>query len=243
MPRLVAQNAHEPVAIAALHFAHEAPLDAHQSLVGEIERNGDARNPIRREPFLGQPAMRPEAHVRASTISPVQPLDGALQLGARDAQASSRRNADSTICSSDSLSQATGRVRDRRLRFTSRHAPSRVLRRAPPHPLPSSPQCCGGPRGRRSRTALGPQAASRRRCKCWRRSPRCGPGNSCSHSRSMFFTAMRCMLGCEPHSVQGMMGKRACRRVAGDQPLRHVAQRPNHDVAPIFAQQLRRHGL
>ena len=32
-----------------------------------------------------------------------------------------------------------------------------------------------GRRGRRSRTAWGPPAASRRRCRCWRRWTRCGP--------------------------------------------------------------------
>src|SRR5580700_4026785 len=44
MPGLVAQDPHEPVAIAALHLAHESTLEADQPLVGEIERNGDAGN-------------------------------------------------------------------------------------------------------------------------------------------------------------------------------------------------------
>src|SRR3974390_3551673 len=32
------------------------------------------------------------------------------------------------------------------------------------------------------------------------------PGNFCSQSHSMFFTARRCRLACEPHSVHGMTG-------------------------------------
>jgi hypothetical protein len=33
------------------------------------------------------------------------------------------------------------------------------------------------------------------------------PGNFCCHSRSMLFTTNLCMWVCEPHSVQGMIGK------------------------------------
>jgi len=46
MSGLVAQDAHQPVAIASLHFAHESPLEADQSLVRQIKRNGDAGNAV-----------------------------------------------------------------------------------------------------------------------------------------------------------------------------------------------------
>jgi hypothetical protein len=58
---LVAQNAHQPVAVAALDLAHEVPLETDQTLVRQIERYGDARYAVRREPFLRKPAMRAEA--------------------------------------------------------------------------------------------------------------------------------------------------------------------------------------
>src|SRR6185437_10407604 len=61
VPGLVTQNTHQPVAIAAFHFAHEATLETYQSGVSQIERDGDARDAIRREPLLRQPAMRSKA--------------------------------------------------------------------------------------------------------------------------------------------------------------------------------------
>jgi hypothetical protein len=57
----VPQDAHQPIAVTALHFAHEAPLDAHEPPVREIERDGDAWNAVGRKPFLRQPAMRTKA--------------------------------------------------------------------------------------------------------------------------------------------------------------------------------------
>ena len=81
---LVAQNAHEPVAVAALHFAHKMTLESDQPLVGEIERDGDAGNAIGREPFLSQPAMRAKAHAAHRQFA-VKALDGVLQLRAGDA--------------------------------------------------------------------------------------------------------------------------------------------------------------
>ena len=72
--RLVAQDAHQPVAVAAFDFAHEAPLDAHEAAVRQIERDGDSRDAVRREPFLRQPAMRPEADAARGELA-VKPLD------------------------------------------------------------------------------------------------------------------------------------------------------------------------
>ena len=59
----MAQNAHQPIAVTPLHFAHIAPLETHQTRVREIERNGNAGDPVRREPFLRKPAMRPETDI------------------------------------------------------------------------------------------------------------------------------------------------------------------------------------
>ena len=58
---LVSQDARQPVRVAALDLAHEAPLQPLQARMRHVERHRDAGYAVRREPFLGQPHMRPEA--------------------------------------------------------------------------------------------------------------------------------------------------------------------------------------
>ena len=52
MPGLVTQDAHQPLAVAALHLVHEAALQPHQPRLRQEERQRDARHAVRREPFL-----------------------------------------------------------------------------------------------------------------------------------------------------------------------------------------------
>ena len=61
--------------------------------------------------------------------------------------------------------------------------------------------------------------------------------------RSIFLTASRCRLSCEPHSLQGMIGNSRAARVALDVALGDVGERPDHDVAAVVGAQLRRHRL
>jgi hypothetical protein len=94
VPGLVAQNAHQPIAVAALDLAHQAPLDAHQAPMRQIERNRDTRNSIGREPFGRQPAMRLEADAARrqfamqalDRLREVSALDGELQVAESQAE-------------------------------------------------------------------------------------------------------------------------------------------------------------
>src|SRR5258708_13994660 len=76
---LVAQNAHQPIAIAALHFAHQSALEADQPLVREVERDRDARDTIGRQPFLRHPAMRSKTYPSPRQLA-IQTLDGLLHF-------------------------------------------------------------------------------------------------------------------------------------------------------------------
>ena len=123
------------------------------------------------------------------------------------------------------------------------HAPDESGVAAPVVPsTPADAACCeaatmsprGEPRGRRNRTACGSAQVRRRRR--WHSAEKIAsvrPGNSRSQSVSIFFTGARCRFCCEPQSVHGMIGKRARARVARDVALRHVGQRPDHDVAAV----------
>ncbi len=79
MAGFVAQYPHQPIAVAAFHLAHEAPLDAHQPPVRQIEGNGDSGYAVRREPFLRKPTMRPKSYSPHLELA-VQAQDSLLQL-------------------------------------------------------------------------------------------------------------------------------------------------------------------
>ena len=85
VPRFVAQDAHQPVAIAALDLAHEAPFDARKALMRQVERHRDAGDAVRREPLLCEPAVGPKADTAGGELV-VQPSDRPLELRARDGE-------------------------------------------------------------------------------------------------------------------------------------------------------------
>ncbi len=60
MPGLVPQDSHQPVAVAAFDLTHEAPFDAHQTPVRQVEWNRDSGDAVGGKPLLSQPTMRPE---------------------------------------------------------------------------------------------------------------------------------------------------------------------------------------
>ena len=57
---LMPQNAHAPVRGPALDLEHLFHLQFRESRMGQIKRHGDARHPIRRKPFVGQPEVGTE---------------------------------------------------------------------------------------------------------------------------------------------------------------------------------------
>ena len=81
----MAQNPHQPVAVAALHLPHEAPLDAHEAPVRQVKWDGDPRYSIGGKPLLRQPAMRPEAYSARVELA-VQAFNGFLQFRIVDDQ-------------------------------------------------------------------------------------------------------------------------------------------------------------
>src|SRR5882757_957481 len=176
VPRFVAQNAHEPVAIAALYFAHESALDADQALVSEVERYGDSWNAVGRKPLLSEPAMRAKAHASHRQFA-IKTLDGALQLGALNGQLQIAEAQVQELIVRQLLPDNGSRSRPpRALHLKQLHLRQPHLRVLPPRRprrLPSS-STAHGPRGRQSRTAWYRRVANRKYCKCWRKSPRYG---------------------------------------------------------------------
>src|SRR5690606_24099335 len=69
MPDFVAQDTRHPVRVAAFDLAHHAPLQPHQARMSEIERNGDARYAVGREPLDRQPHVRPQNEAAALQTS------------------------------------------------------------------------------------------------------------------------------------------------------------------------------
>jgi hypothetical protein len=65
--RLVAQDAQAPLGVAAFDFQHLRELELGQPRVRQVERDGDARNAVRREPLVRQPEVRAERQVRAAS--------------------------------------------------------------------------------------------------------------------------------------------------------------------------------
>ena len=61
----VAQDAHAPGRRAAFDLEHLLALEPRQPRMREVERDGDARHAVRREPLVRQPEVRPEARCRA----------------------------------------------------------------------------------------------------------------------------------------------------------------------------------
>src|SRR3984957_4951602 len=163
----MAQDAHQPIAVAALHFAHEAAFDAHQPPVGEVERNRDSRYAVGREPFLRKPAMRAKADPALLQFA-VQALDGILEIRAPDRELQVAETQAQQLVVAEGL-PCTAR--------TPRAGAPASHRRIPPRARAVAQREIAR-RGPRNRTAWGPRAATRRHCKYWRRSTRCGPGTS-----------------------------------------------------------------
>ena len=121
MTGFVAQDAHEPVAVAPFHFAHETPLDAAEARMRKIEGDGDAGNAVGREPLLRQPAVRPKTDAAGGEFS-IQPPDRLLEIRARDRQSEITKSQTKQLLVAQRLPgmlQPRARVRERR-RFSGR---------------------------------------------------------------------------------------------------------------------------
>src|SRR6266403_4965274 len=235
MPRLVAQYSHQPIAVAALDFAHESPFDPHQPRVREIERNGDPGNSIGREPFLCEPIMRPKAYPPRFELA-VQTLDGILQLRAlnfelqvAEAQVEQlvvRQRFPRVLrpAGAGRLSMGVGHIGRTILfgelycHFETGVSISPCGWPAPNHPRGSSSAAIASSSASviasTTRRPSSPAKSNNAGSASWEpatlqmleKIDSMRPGNFCSQSRSMFFTTSRCILVCEPHSVQGMIG-------------------------------------
>src|SRR5579883_1629460 len=86
MACLVAQDAHEPPCVTAFRFSHDAALEALQPRMSQVERNGDAGDPIRREPLFRKPDVRMEANAPGLELR-IELLDPALDARALEPQA------------------------------------------------------------------------------------------------------------------------------------------------------------
>jgi hypothetical protein len=72
----VAKNAHAFVFGSALDLEHLSALKPHKARMSKIERNGKTWHAVGREPFLGNPYVRPKAeapylHFGIETLDPV----------------------------------------------------------------------------------------------------------------------------------------------------------------------------
>src|SRR6266852_597168 len=61
VPGFVMQNAHALRRGPAFHVDDHLALEPHQTGMGQIKRNGDARRYVGAEPFVRDPGMRPDA--------------------------------------------------------------------------------------------------------------------------------------------------------------------------------------
>ena len=61
MSGLVTEKAHALHAGAALHLEHHLPFEADQPWMGQIERDANAGDAVRRAPFVTQPRVKTEA--------------------------------------------------------------------------------------------------------------------------------------------------------------------------------------
>ena len=85
VPGLVAQDARQPLAAAALDHAEAAALEQPQPRVRHVERDRNARHAVRREPLVRQPGVRLEADPAPLEVR-VQALDlgpGAARIEAQ----------------------------------------------------------------------------------------------------------------------------------------------------------------
>src|SRR5262249_31787411 len=80
VPGFVAQDAHEGPGTGSFGFAHDAAFEAFEAGMRKVERHRDARDAIRREPFLRQPHMRLEMDAAALELR-IEPRDPALEPG------------------------------------------------------------------------------------------------------------------------------------------------------------------
>ncbi len=83
--RLVAQDLHAPLVLAALDFEHLALFELLEPRMREIERNGDAADAVGREPFVGEPVVRME-HDLALREFLVEERDARRELAALDGE-------------------------------------------------------------------------------------------------------------------------------------------------------------
>ncbi len=83
---LVSQDAHARGRRSALDLQHLSGFQLHQPRVGEEERDGDTRHPVRREPLGRQPAVRLEADSAGRELV-VESGDPRLEGGSLDLDA------------------------------------------------------------------------------------------------------------------------------------------------------------
>lgn len=62
------QNLHAPLLVSTLYIEDLLPLEASQSWVGQVERNGNPRYSIRREPLVGEPEVRTKLDLSLSKL-------------------------------------------------------------------------------------------------------------------------------------------------------------------------------
>ncbi len=94
MPGLVAQDTHQPVAIAALHLAHEAPFEPREPPMRQVERDRDTGDAVRGEPLLREPAMGSKADAARGELI-VEPFRSLARAPCPRWSASGRRSAGS----------------------------------------------------------------------------------------------------------------------------------------------------
>ena len=85
MAGLVTQYAPQPVGIAAFDLFHLMTLKLHQAWMSQIKRHRDTRYAVGREPFFGQPHVRPQADAAPLQLV-IDVLQPALQRRARQLQ-------------------------------------------------------------------------------------------------------------------------------------------------------------
>src|SRR5262249_4105003 len=83
VPGLMTQDTHEPAGIAALYLTHDASFKLLQAWVSKIERHGDSRHAVRREPLFREPDVRPHGNATALELR-VEAIQSALQMRALD---------------------------------------------------------------------------------------------------------------------------------------------------------------
>ncbi len=81
----MAQDAHEVVCVAALDLAGSPLLQRAQARMQQIERHGNAGNPVRRKPFERNPGVRVQPESAALQLA-AQPFHGTRDGGAADRQ-------------------------------------------------------------------------------------------------------------------------------------------------------------